>query len=111
MLARIERLTEFAVEQDREMQRWKESFTRVCDERDALLKDDASITAIMADLAAVQDENTRLAAERDALRELLGNCARMAAPEHVVFSDDEWRVRCEVRDSLLAAIDAVRSKA
>lgn len=30
-----------------------------------------------------------LAAERE-------RCAKMAAPEHIPFSDDEWRVRCEL---------------
>ena len=30
-------------------------------------------------------------------------CAKVAAPEHVTYSDDEWRVRCEVRDAILDA--------
>lgn len=36
----------------------------------------------------------RVAAERE-------RCAAKAAPERIPFSDDEWRVRCEVRDSIL----------
>lgn len=28
-------------------------------------------------------------------------CAKKAAPDHIQYSDDEWRVRCEVRDSIL----------
>jgi len=30
-------------------------------------------------------------------------CAKIAAPETVPYSDDEWRVRCEVRDAILDA--------
>lgn len=37
-----------------------------------------------------------LNAERD-------RCGELAAPEHIPFSDDEWRVRCEVRCAILAA--------
>lgn len=27
-------------------------------------------------------------------------CAELAAPERFVYSDDEWRVRCEIRDAI-----------
>lgn len=30
-------------------------------------------------------------------------CAAIAAPERIPYSDDEWRVRCEVRDAILDA--------
>ena len=30
-------------------------------------------------------------------------CAEIAAPERIPYSDDEWRVRCEVRDAILDA--------
>jgi hypothetical protein len=30
-------------------------------------------------------------------------CAAIAAPEHIPYSEDEWRVRCEVRDAILEA--------
>lgn len=30
-------------------------------------------------------------------------CAEIAAPERMPYSDDEWRVRCEVRDAILDA--------
>lgn len=30
-------------------------------------------------------------------------CAAKAAPEHIPFSDEEWRVRCEIRDAILEA--------
>ncbi len=35
-----------------------------------------------------------VAAERE-------RCAAIAAPERIPFSDDEWRVRCEIRDEIL----------
>lgn len=30
-------------------------------------------------------------------------CAEIAAPERIPYSDDEWRVRCDVRDAILDA--------
>jgi len=36
------------------------------------------------------------AAERD-------RCAKIDAPEHIPFNDDEWRTRCEIRDAILDA--------
>jgi hypothetical protein len=30
-------------------------------------------------------------------------CAAIAAPESIPYSDDEWRVRCEIRDAILGA--------
>lgn len=30
-------------------------------------------------------------------------CAKAAAPEQIPYSDEEWRVRCEVRDAILDA--------
>lgn len=30
-------------------------------------------------------------------------CAAEAAPEHIPFSDEEWRIRCEIRDAILGA--------
>ena len=35
--------------------------------------------------------------------EVRDRCAKKAAPEHIPFSDEEWRVRCDVRDSILGA--------
>lgn len=62
---------------------------------DALIRDrafnrPAAVAIAMAVGAAVEAE----------VRE---RCAEKAAPEHIPFSDDEWRVRCEVRDAILGA--------
>lgn len=38
----------------------------------------------------------KLAAERE-------RCAAKAAPERIPFSDEEWRIRCEIRDAILEA--------
>ncbi len=43
-----------------------------------------------------------LEASRMVLKER-DRCAKTAAPEHIPYSDDEWRVRCEVRDAILDA--------
>lgn len=67
---------------------------------------DAAVAAVrdrMRDLCAIDMASATLKASELAQAAERERCAKKAAPEHIPFSDDEWRVRCEVRDSILEA--------
>ena len=65
---------------------------------------DERYKAIMADLG-MPNSRSLLQALQQVAQEVShaerAKCAEIAAPERFVYSDDEWRVRCEVRDAIL----------
>ena len=61
----------------------------------ASLRATESIAAKMMNYAA-----ERASADITAVRK---QCAAIAAPESIQYSDEEWRVRCEIRDAILGA--------